>query len=150
MGRWLNPDSIKVYARMSKQEYALWIDKLMAVKRIDTARTTNIPIMDMADAIAAWGDKLGVDQNMPEWDEPAQPAEPGKAIAKGSRITVYWTDMHTWYNGTCTSNKLEPADGGGMQRSTYVLYDAVGAWAQCTPAQLRYCHCLDDERWHYI
>ena len=31
-GRWLNPDSIKIYARISKEEYAEWIDKLMAVR----------------------------------------------------------------------------------------------------------------------
>ena len=53
MGRWLNPESIKIYARMSKDEYATWVDKLMAVKRIDTARTTSLPVMDFADAIAS-------------------------------------------------------------------------------------------------
>ena len=47
MGRWLNPDSIKIYARMTKQEYAGWVDKLMRVKRIDTASKTSLPVMDM-------------------------------------------------------------------------------------------------------
>ena len=150
MGRWLNPESIKIYARMTKQEYALWVDKLMGVKRIDTARTTNLPLMDMADAIAAWGDKLDVDAGMTEWHAPAPAAsEPGKALPKGTRISVYWTEMQEWFSGTCTSSRLEPADGGGTQRSTYVAYDAVGPWASCSAAELRYCHCLDDERWHY-
>ena len=150
MGRWLNPESIKIYARMSKQEYAHWVDKLMGVTHIDTARTTNLPVMDMADAIAAWGDKLDVEAGLAEWDAPTLPTEPGTALAKGARITVYWTDMKTWFNGTCTSSRLEPADGGGTQRSTYIVYDAVDAWSKCTAAQLRECHCLDDEQWHYI
>ena len=57
----LNPESIKIYARMTEQEYASWVDKLMKVKRIDTARTTSLPVMDMADAIAMWGDQLKAD-----------------------------------------------------------------------------------------
>ena len=42
------------YARMTKQEYATWVDRLVAVKRIDTARTTSLPVMDAADALAAY------------------------------------------------------------------------------------------------
>ena len=62
MGRWLNPNSINIYAQMLKQEILRVMDrlKLMAVKHIDTARTTNIPIMDAANAIVAWGDQLKV------------------------------------------------------------------------------------------
>ena len=29
----------------------------MAIKRIDTARTTSLPVMDAADAIAMWGNQ---------------------------------------------------------------------------------------------
>ena len=43
---------------MTKQEYAGWVDKLMSVQRIDTARTTNLPVMDAADAFSLWGDQL--------------------------------------------------------------------------------------------
>ena len=68
-GRWLNPDSLKIYVRMSKQEYAYWIDKMMAIKRIDTARTTSLPVMDAADAIAMWGNQLRVDSPLQHWDE---------------------------------------------------------------------------------
>ena len=35
------------------------------------------------------------------------------------------------------------------QRASRIIYDAVGAWAGCTPKQLTYYHCLDDERWRY-
>ena len=75
MGRWLNPDSIKIYARMTKQEYATWVDKLMSVRHIDTARTTNLPIMDAAAAIAAWGSELDMQAeiskaHVDEWDKP--------------------------------------------------------------------------------
>ena len=121
----------------------------MGVKHIDTARTTNLPVMDMADAIAAWGDALDVEKGMPEWDALTPTTEPGAAVAKGARIAVYWTEMNEWFNGTCTSNRLEAADGGGTQRATYIVYDAVGPWPACTKEQLRYCHCLDDEQWHF-
>eukprot|EP00966_Prymnesium_polylepis_P120351 2781046-Prymnesium_polylepis.1 len=29
LGRWLNPKSIKIYARLGVQEYGYWVDKLM-------------------------------------------------------------------------------------------------------------------------
>ena len=78
LGRWLNPDSVKIYARMTKQEYATWVDKLMAVKRIDTARTTSLPVMDLADAISAWGKQLHVDgdDTLERWnaEQPASAA----------------------------------------------------------------------------
>ena len=54
MGRWLSPDSVKIYSRMTTQEYATWVDRLMQVQRIDTARTTNLPIMDAASAFERW------------------------------------------------------------------------------------------------
>ena len=150
MGRWLNPDSIKIYARMDKNEYATWVDKLMAVKRIDTARTTSLPIMDAADAIAAWGAELSVEKagTTVEWTDVASPCEVSPApLARNQRLSVYWTDMDKWFSGTYTTNRIEDADGGGKQRSCCIVYDAVGPWATCSRAQLTYWHCLDDERW---
>ena len=152
-GRWLNPESIKIYARISKREYALWVDKLMSVQRIDTARTTSLPVMDAADAIAMWGDQLNVRDvdKLERWDD-AQPqssaAPPAPSVLQpGDRIEVYWTDLKEWFCGTFTSSRIEDADGGGKQRSSRIVYDATGPWAQCTPKDLTYWHCLDDELW---
>ena len=152
-GRWLNPDSLKIYARITKSEYAAWVDKLMAVGRIDTARTTSLPVMDAADAIAAWGSQLGVDgsASLEQWhDDPPSPrvAPAPSVLHPGERIAVYWTDLSEWYHGTFTSSRVEAADGGGFQRASRVVYDAVGAWAHSKPKDLTYWHCLDDEQWH--
>ena len=151
MGRWLNPDSIKIYARMTKQEYSLWIDKIMQVKRIDTARTTNLPIMDAADAIAAWGTQLhekGTDR-LEQWtDEPAPThVAPPAPLRRGARLSVYWTDMREWFTGTYKTSRIESADDGSKQRASCVVYDPVGPWAQCAARQLTFWHCLDDEQW---
>jgi hypothetical protein len=153
MGRWLNPESIKIYARMSKDEYASWVDKLMAVKRIDTARTTSLPIMDAADAIAAWGAELHVEKGeaRKEWNNEPAPGEVGPApLARNDRISVYWTEMAEWFTGTYTTNRVEDADDGGKQRSCCIVYDATGPWAKCSKSQLTYWHCLDDEQWRKI
>ena len=151
MGRWLNPESIKIYARMDKAEYALWVDKLMSVKIIDTARTTNLPIMDAAGCIALWGEELKLDSKAPEhqWVEQAPTREPPapSPLRKGDKIDVYWTDIGEWFTGTFTSSQIEDADGGGQQRASRIVYDAAGAWANCSVAELAYWHCLDDELW---
>ena len=152
-GRWLNPDSIKIYARISKQEYAQWIDKLMAVKRIDTARTTSLPIMDAADAIALWGDELKVEGShmLEKWDDRATPSAappPPSGLRCGDRIAVYWTEAKEWYQGEYRASRVEAADGGGKQRASCILYDAVGPWANCNGRELTYWHCLDDEVWN--
>ena len=139
MGRWLNPDSIKIYSRMSKEEYGSWVDKLMAVRRIDTARTTSLPVMDMAGAIAAWGEQLHVDTPsvVAPWHEPPQSEAVGPApLKRGARVSVYWTEMAEWFTGTFTTSRVENADGGGKQRACCVVYDAIGPWASCTKAQL--------------
>ena len=152
MGRWLNPESIKIYSRMSKQEYALWVDKLMAVARIDTARTTSLPVMDFADAIADWGDDLKVtdDGNIPAWhDEPVRAPALPPALKRGSRVDVFWSDMDEWFTATYKTNRVEDADGGGKQRASCLVYDAVGPWQSCTQTQLTYWHCLDDELWRH-
>ena len=153
MGRWLNPESIKIYARMTKQEYATWVDKLMAVQRIDTARTTSLPVMDLADTIAAWGRQLHVGgaDKLEKWGdtEPDERAPPAPLKAN-DRLSVYWTDMGEWFNGTFKTSRVEPADGGGMQRTSCVVYDAKGPWKACSTKDLTYWHCLDDEQWQAI
>ena len=162
-GRWLNPDSLRIYARISKQEYAEWVDKLMSVRRIDTARTTSLPIMDAADAIAVWGDQLKIDGTamLETWTEPTPQAKatphpalgPGDRIPvdpklkPGDRVRVYWTELQEWYKGTYTSGRIEDADGGGKQRASRIVYDASGPWAGCNAKDLTYWHCLDDEQW---
>ena len=131
-GRWLNPDSLKIYARMPKQGYAHWIDKMMAIKRIDTARTTSLPVMDAADAIAMWGNQLRVDSPLQHWDEgqasqataAAQPGAP--PLTTGARVEVFGTEINEWFTGTFTSSRIENADGGGKQRSSRIVYDATG------------------------
>ena len=153
MGRWLNPESIKIYSRMSKQEYALWVDKLMAVRRIDTARTTSLPTMDAADAILLWGEELrvgtGREDGLRGWgsDQPdEQPVGP-PPLKKGERLEVYWTEDREWFPATFISSAIEEADGGGRQRTSRILYDAVGLWGACHKKDLIYAHCLDDEIW---
>lgn len=151
MGRWLNPESIKLYARMTKQEYAGWVDKLMSVKRIDTARTTSLPIMDAADAIAAWGDQLHVEKTneLEKWQPgPVNEPVPPSQLKNGDRVSVFWTDMQEWYEGTFKTSRIEAADGGGKQRTSCVVYDATGLWATCSLKDLTYWHCLDDEQWN--
>ena len=154
MGRWLNPDSVKIYARMTKQEYAAWVDKLMAVKRIDTARTTSLPVMDLADAISAWGKQLHVDgdDTLERWntEQPAAAAPARAPATRGARVAVYWTDMGEWYEGTYQTSRVEKADGGGTQRASCILYDAVGQWESCNKQTLTYWHCLDDEQWRFV
>ena len=58
--------------------------------------------------------------------------------------------MDEWFKGTYKTSRIEPADGGGKQRSSCVVYDAQGLWAQCNQSQLTYWHCLDDEQWEPV
>lgn len=52
--RWMNPESLKIYSRMTMGEYIKWMDKVMEVTAIDTARTTNLPVMDTEDLLWGW------------------------------------------------------------------------------------------------
>ena len=145
MGRWLNPESVKIYARMTKDEYAAWVDKIMAVKHIDTARTTSLPIMDAADAFAAWGEQLS-GAHIGDADKPC--TKVGRApLNRGSRLSVYWTEHKEWFAGTYPHSRVENADDGGKQRACCVVYDAVGRWAARNEKQRTFWHCLDDEQW---
>ena len=135
---------------MTKREYAEWVDKLMQVRRIDTARTTNLPVMDAADAIAMWGEQLDAGKNvMCTGGKGTFKAQvPPSPLRAGDRIAVYWTEMGEWYTGTFTSSRVEDSDIGGKQRASRVVYDAVGKWARCKAKASTYWHCLDDEQWH--
>ena len=124
----------------------------MVDKRLDTVRTTNLPVMEAADALLLWGDTFKLDERvrLEAWTEPTAAtrgdveAAPLKA---GERLSVYWTDMQEWYPGTYKCSRVETGDDGARQRSSCILYDAVGAWAKCSKTDLTYWHCLSDEIW---
>ena len=112
---------------MSKAEYATWVDKLMAVRHIDTARTTSLPIMDAADALAVWENELTQEQRpsgrqgrgappRDAFDATADAAArarrvpPPLPIKKGDKIDIYWTDMNRWFTATFTSDRVAAGD----------------------------------------
>ena len=68
-----------------------------------------------------------------------------RKLKKGTKISVFWTEMQQWFTGTVTSSRLETGDDGQTQRATHIQYDKVGAWR--TTKQLSHWHCLDDECW---
>ena len=95
------------------------MDKLMAVRHVDTARTTNLPIMDEADVIAPWWAELGdatparapPQRDVDAFDVAAAAAAAQAAVSpalpKGLRISVFWTDMDEWYDATVLSSRVE-------------------------------------------
>eukprot|EP00966_Prymnesium_polylepis_P067943 1579304-Prymnesium_polylepis.1 len=92
-GRWLDPESVKIYARLGVDEYCHWMDEIMKVQSIDAARTTSLPCTDAADALAGWHDVLN-DKEPPSDSWQSQPDTlSDTALAKGTRIAVYWTGM---------------------------------------------------------
>ena len=106
--------------------------------------------MDAADAFAGWGKQLHLDleDDTTQWTpQEAEPRAGPPPLQPGTRVSVYWTELKAWYAGTYTGSRIEPADGGGTQRASRIVYDAAGDWATCTPKQLTYHHCLDDEQW---
>jgi hypothetical protein len=129
----------------------------MAVQHLDAARTTNLPVMDLVDLVqpmqgmletptATRKQRAGTDA----FDDAAAAATPAgvsPALAKGTRISIYWTEMDEWFACTILSTRMEKGDDGRPQRATHVQYDAQGAWATCGPKNLQFWHCLDDERW---
>jgi hypothetical protein len=150
-GRWLNPESVKVYARLGVAEYSRWMNKIMSVTHIDATRTTNLPATDAADAVCAWWEELGdretdtaARDDRYDTRAAAEPA-PLTRLANGTRISVYWTEMEEWYAGTLTSTRKEVGDDGRPQIASRVVYDAVAPWPS-----LSYWHCLDDEQWHEL
>ena len=154
LGRWLNPESLRIYARMSVVEYTHWIDKMMGFTTVDATRTTNLPMCDEGPALGAMQDLLerrrprqtqtrGRDAFDDEIEN--ENVDPQHAVLRaGTRIRVYWTGLRKWYNATVTQCKrVRDVDGGYM--TTGVTYDAADGWA--TAAELKYVHCLDDETW---
>ena len=139
---------------MGVEEYGGWVDKLMTVRHIDAARTTNLPALDVADVLGPWYRSMnmdvepGLEPARDPFDE-EQPVreEPSPPIPSGTRISVYWTEMEQWFDGTVTSSRLETGDDGQRQRATHVQYDPFGTWR--STRQLSYWHCLDDEHWQF-
>jgi hypothetical protein len=171
-GRWMNPESLRIYARLGRDEYAYWLDKMLTV-RVDTARTTSTAILSAEEAvIQPWHDivehiptarrRPGVAASRrsllggPEahdtfgdaiatLDPPAAASSrpPPPPLTAGDRILVYWTDENEWFAGQFTSSRCELGDDGQQQRISRVLYDAVpGRWGS-----MSLWHCLDDTRW---
>ena len=158
LGRWMNPDSIRIYRRMTTVEYTSWIDRMFKVRRLDATRTTSMPVMDAEDLYAPIEAEITArerrgkrkrDDTADAFDEAAaqQPAAAERPLPKGTRIRVYWTELDEWYEAAVLSSRMERGDDGEMQRATHVVYDAVGAWSSSTAKQLTYWHCLSDEAW---
>ena len=158
LGRWLNPESIKIYARLGVQEYGYWVDKLMTVRHIDATRTTNLPAMEQADVLRPWWEHLGGAEEQRCGRYPTNDifdaaaasaaASASPSLTRGQRISVFWTEMDAWYDGTVASSRVERADDSSLQRATHINYDPVESWR--TARQLSYWHCLDDENWRPI
>ena len=158
-GRWLNPESVKIYARLTTDEYGKWMDKIMHVSHIDAARTTSLPPMDIAEMMDEWQRELATttprattrkrrrdDPDADEFDARAAATTVEPAVLRaGERISVFWTGMNEWYAGRVTSSRTSTGDDGQPQRVTRVVYDAIEPWPELT-----YWHCLDDETWQYI
>ena len=94
---WMGSPCCRVCAHVQTSICALGVVKVMSVRRIDTARTTNIPIMDMADAIAAWGEESWTSTPASQSGTSPMPkatSEPGLPVKAGWRIAVFLTDMN--------------------------------------------------------
>lgn len=52
----MNPESVRIYARLTRHEYSTWVDRMLTVEHLDATRTTNLPTIDAADALQEWGD----------------------------------------------------------------------------------------------
>ena len=142
-GRWLNPASLRIYARITTSEYAHWVDKLMSVRHIDAARTTNLGVLDESSYLSDWQDALSHKSSDLTTADPLP--------AKQQRIAIYWHDDEvgdgsvdgTWYTGTVKSHRKT----GGGAVETHVMYDPVGEWK--THRDLSYWHVLDEETWEH-
>ncbi|KAL3910367.1 MAG: hypothetical protein SGPRY_009082 [Prymnesium sp.] len=75
-GRWLNPESIKVYARLSVDEYSRWMDKIKVIRSIDAARTTTLPIIDAETAISRPPSQRNTNSPRLEWALSATNSQP--------------------------------------------------------------------------
>jgi len=84
------------------------------------------------------------DEDESDNDAAAAETAPLTRLEKGTRIEVYWTEMHEWYRGAVTTSRKEIGDDAQQQIATRVVYDPVGHWKS-----LAYWHCLDDEQWRH-
>ena len=152
LGRWLNPESLRIYARMSVVEYTTWIDKIMQFKTVDASRTTSLPVCDAGPVLGAWNNWL--DKPVPKtkrgqhdaFDEAAQHHQDDSTVlAPKTRLRVFWTGLQKWYHATVISSRSASDENGATYRATKVLYDAADGW--CTKHELTYTHCLEDIDW---
>jgi hypothetical protein len=133
-GRWLNPASLRIYARMTTTEYTSWVDRLLSVRHIDAARTTNLGLFDESSFMQGW------EEGFRQREE--QGADALALPAVGARLHVLWIDspagsgLDEWYVGTVTSYRGSDA---------HVAYDAVGPWKKAS--DLSYWHDLSTETW---
>eukprot|EP00966_Prymnesium_polylepis_P196764 4559343-Prymnesium_polylepis.1 len=88
----------------------------MTVRHIDATRTTNLPAMDQADVLRPWWEHLGGAEEQRGGRYPSTdafdaaaarstPAPPRPPLRSGQRVSVYWTEMDAWYDGTVASSR---------------------------------------------
>lgn len=152
LGRWLNPESVKLYARLTAGEYAKWVDKIMSYDHVDATRTTNLPVMDAADVMQAWpallkepatqGKRKRTERDAFDEDVAERHDDVLPPLDKGTRVDIFWTEERQWYTATVTSWCWEDGDDGHKQRATRMVYDAVAGY-HAEP----HWHCLDDVTW---
>lgn len=155
--RWLNPESLRIYTRMTNETYGNFIQRAMAIEDFDAKRTTNLPVHDVVDLVPEWEQHLreprkrgrkpkAAQSDDDEFDcaaEEAERREPAeRALEKGTRIAVYWTDLDDWFTATVLSSRLDRSEEDD-RRLTHVLYDAAGGWSK--RSELSYWHCLAHE-----
>ena len=157
MLRWLNPESIKIYARASVNEKVHWVDEIFKVRSVDAARTTTVNAVAGTDIMYAWEKELGATNDSAtqratdSFDERAQATQQAAQrpqLAKGERISVYWTEMDAWFSATHMSTRKAYDNDGNAIYESHLIYDATGAWTR--KQDLTYWHCLDDEQWEKI
>ena len=113
-GRWLNPESVKIYAHLGTADYCHWMDKIMQVHRIDVARTTNLSCMDVADALEAWSDALeGSDDNEERWRTP-EAAAPAALVLNAQWRTHF--GLLDGYERLVRRRRHEQPHGAGRRR----------------------------------
>ena len=165
--RWLSPESLKIYARLGFDDYAYWMNRILNVS-ISAVQTTSIPVIDAAQCdLQGWQQSepatpskadATFEQRLLRASEagdsstrrstPMRSAEakaPPPPLSRGDRVSVLWTDMDRWFDGTFQWSFVETGDDGEPQRTSCILYDAVDEWK----AHSAY-HCLEDEYWQRI
>ena len=154
LGRWLNPASIRIYKRMSVQEYSMWVDRMMRFETVKATRTNNV-IIDADQMAREWQHCLNdeptpkrprhntedaFDRRAADAQDDTQPYD----LRPGQKIEVYWTAEATWYTAEYRSSTIERGENG-KRRLAHLIYDPVGEWT--TRKDNDFWHCLHDETW---